>query len=230
LEDRIKKEIESRLKRGRVTCVINLSGGQAPGVFVNKQLLHNYIGIIKNIKEECAVKDDVRLDTLIHLPGILTLAESRVPKERVWPRLKILIDRALDELARARQKEGQALLRYLQNRSRDIEAGLENIKAKYSKTIQLKLKSLVTNEERTAFLKETDIAEEVQRLEFHIKHFRGKLGSKGPVGKELDFIAQEMQREANTIGAKSCSAQISSRVVQIKSQIEKIREQVQNIE
>jgi uncharacterized protein (TIGR00255 family) len=93
-----------------------------------------------------------------------------------------------------------------------------------------KLGAITTDEERNSFLKETDISEEVERLAFHIRNFKHKLSKNGPAGKELDFIAQEMQREANTLAAKTFDTVISSRVVQIKSQIEKIREQAQNIE
>ena len=93
-----------------------------------------------------------------------------------------------------------------------------------------KLTKIKTDEERAAFLKDKDITEEMERLVFHIRNFKTKLAQTGAIGKELDFIAQEMQREANTMAAKCCDVFISARVVQIKSQIEKIREQVQNIE
>jgi uncharacterized protein (TIGR00255 family) len=93
-----------------------------------------------------------------------------------------------------------------------------------------RLKKIKTEEERLAFLKGADIAEEIDRLSFHINNFQQKIAQGGTVGKELDFITQEMQREANTLGAKSFDSTISGRAVEMKSQIEKIREQVQNIE
>jgi uncharacterized protein (TIGR00255 family) len=96
--------------------------------------------------------------------------------------------------------------------------------------VKNKVSRLASDEERANFLKDADIAEELDRLSFHIKNFLQKLTKDCAVGKELGFIAQEMQREANTMGAKSFDAEISGMAVQLKSQIEKLREQVQNIE
>jgi len=230
LEDKIKKNIEAKIKRGRVTCVVNITREEAPRVFINKPLLKNYISVLRNIKSQFKVQDEVRLDTLIHLPGIISLAESRVPKERIWPRLNLLVNQALDNLVKMRQKEGQALYIYLKSRAQALNNHLGIIKRKARKVARDKCSQIKSDEERVSFLKQIDISEEVERLVFHIRNFKNKLSKPGAIGKELDFIAQEMQREANTIGAKSCSAAISARVVQMKSQIEKIREQVQNIE
>lgn len=230
LEDRIKKEIEAKIKRGRVTCVINITGALSPGVFINKQLLKNYIKALRNIKEEFSIQDEAGMDTLIHLPGVLSLAENKIPKAQIWPTLKVLVNQALGDLLRMRQKEGRALYGYLKARSEALKTNLSFVKARFKKAIKDKITKIQTDEERASFLKESDIAEETERLGFHIQNFTNKISKIGPLGKELDFIAQEMQREANTIGAKSFDVGISARVVQIKSQIEKIREQLQNIE
>lgn len=230
LEDRIKKEIEAKIKRGRLTCVVNIMREEAPSVFINKPLLKNYITELKNIKKHFDLKDGVGLDTLIHLPGILSLAESRIPKERIWPRLNLLVNQVLDDLVGMRQKEGRALYTYLKRRAQALSNNLGIIERKSRKITMDKCAQIKIDEERASFLKQVDITEELERLTFHIRNFKNKLAKRGPIGKELDFIAQEMQREANTMGAKSCSAAISARAVQLKSQIEKIREQVQNIE
>ncbi|MBU1091004.1 MAG: DUF1732 domain-containing protein, partial [Candidatus Omnitrophica bacterium] len=129
-----------------------------------------------------------------------------------------------------RQKEGRAIGGYLRKRVEIQNQSLEAIKARFKKVIKEKLKLINLDEERASFLKDADITEEIERLGFHIKNFKNKLAKSGPIGKELDFIAQEMQREANTLGAKSIDTKISARAILIKSQIEKIREQVQNIE
>lgn len=230
LEDRIKKEIEAKIKRGRVVCAINIIGGQAQSVFINKELLKNYLSVLKNIKKKFSIKDEVSINTLIHLPGVLSLTENRILKIHILPRLKILVNQALDELVSTRQKEGRALYVYLKTRVQALKGNLGIIRTRFKKAIKEKLARIKTDEERASFLKDTDITEETERLAFHIKHFESRLSKIGPIGKELDFIAQEMQREANTMGAKSCDAPVSARVVQIKSQIEKIREQLQNIE
>lgn len=230
LEDKIKKEIEARIKRGRVTCVITLRGGQNASVFINKALLKNYISTLKNIKTQFQLRDEISINMLVHLPGILCLEENKTSKTGAWSGLKILVNQALSALLNMRQKEGRALFAFLKKRAELLGTDLNMIKMRFKKAIKEQLRKLPTDEERASFLKETDITEEVERLTFHIRNFHNKLLKSGPLGKELDFIAQEMQREANTMAAKSFDAVISSRVVQIKSQIEKIREQVQNIE
>jgi uncharacterized protein (TIGR00255 family) len=229
-EDKIKKEIEAKVKRGRITCVINSISTKASSVSINKALLRNYITTLRNIKEELRLKDEISIDTLMHLPGVLSLGENRIPEQNLWPRLKILVNNALDDLMKMRHKEGRALFGFLKNRAEALRVNLVIIKIKFKKAIKEKLKYLDTEEERSNFLKDSDITEEIERLAFHIRNFNHKLSKNGPIGKELDFIAQEMQREANTLAAKTFEATISARVVQMKSQIEKIREQVQNIE
>lgn len=230
LEDKIKKEVEARIKRGRVVCVMSILGSPVNSIFIDKRLLAGYVSTLKNIKKEAHIKEDIRLDTLINLPGVLSLVEDRRSKSKIWPRLKTLVDKALDDLVGMRRKEGRALYVYFKNSSQSLQKDLDTIKARFKKLVKDKIAQLKTPEERSSFLKDSDITEEVERLVFHIGNFRHKLSNSGPIGKELDFIAQEMQREANTMGAKSCDAQISGSVVQIKSQIEKIREQLQNIE
>jgi uncharacterized protein (TIGR00255 family) len=230
LEDKLKKDIEVRIKRGRVVCVMNILGSPANKIFIDKRLLKNYISTLQNIREHARIKEEIRLDTLIHLPGVLSLIEDRHSKAKIWPRLKTLLHKTLDDLVAMRQKEGQALYIYFKNSVHALEVNLGTIKTKFKKLIKDKLAELKTPEERSGFLKDTDITEEIERLAFHIRNFKNKLSQAGPIGKELDFIAQEMQREANTMGAKSCDALVSSRVVEMKSQIEKVREQLQNIE
>lgn len=230
LEDKIKKEIEAKIKRGRLTCAIDITGGKASSVFINKSLLKNYVTTLRNVKKQFKIHDEIDIETLVHLPGVLSLGESKIPQARLWPSLKILINQALDALVKTRQKEGRAIYAYLKNRGEALKAYLDNIKKRFKKVIKDKLDRINTDEERTSFLKDSDITEEIERLAFHIGNFQNKLSKSGPIGKELDFIAQEMQREANTLAAKSFDASISTKVIQIKSQIEKIREQVQNIE
>jgi uncharacterized protein (TIGR00255 family) len=222
--------VEAKIKRGRVTCAVSLTKSQAPRVSFDKKLLKSYIAALGDIRSQLHIEDSLSLDALIHLPGVLSLAENRIPAERIGPHIKVLAEKALEGLLKTRQKEGKALYFYLKRRAQAIGNDLSIIKVKFKKNIQQKLAGMKIDDERSSFLKATDITEELERLDFHIRNFKNKLSRIGPIGKELDFIAQEMQREANTIGAKSSSAAVSSRVVQIKSQVEKIREQVQNVE
>ncbi len=230
LEDKIKKEIESQIKRGRITCVLNLSGAHATGVFIDKILVKKYISMVHGVKKEFQIKDNISINTLINLPGVLSLQEEKSSKVNSWPTIKVLLNRALEALMKMRSKEGRALFVYLKNRSEAIRTSAGIIAKRFEKAVKDKISAIKTNEERAAFLKDADISEELERLTFHIGNFISRLSKTGPVGKELDFITQEMQREANTLAAKTFDPVISSKAVEIKSQIEKLREQVQNIE
>lgn len=230
LEESIKKIIESRMQRGRINCVVNFNAETSGEVSINKLLVKKYIKELSAIKKRFGIKGEISLDALTQLPGVLSLEEKPVSKVQLWPHLKALLIAAADELVKTRQKEGRALYAYLKARCLALQADLETVKTKFKKIIADKLRGIAGDEEKTAFLKDTDITEEIERLSFHVKNFLKKIAGNGPIGKELDFIAQEMQREANTMGAKSCDSGISARVVQIKSQIEKMREQVQNVE
>lgn len=229
-EDRLKKEIESRIKRGRLTCVVTLTPSQRPQVAINIKLLRSYIRAIERIRGQVRVKDGLTVDTLVKLPGVLSLEQPQVSRQRVWPAFRTLVRGAVDDLLAARRKEGRALQRHLTARGKSLRDKLEAIRARFRGVVRAKLAAMKTDEERSAFLKDSDISEEIERLGFHIRNFLSRISKGGAIGKELDFMAQEMQREANTMGAKSCDTQISARVIQIKSQVEKIREQVQNIE
>ncbi|MDP2043718.1 MAG: YicC/YloC family endoribonuclease [Candidatus Omnitrophota bacterium] len=228
LEDKLKKEIEAKISRGRVFCAINIKGEETQGIFVNRKLLKNYLRELNEIKSEFKIKDGLTLDSLIRLPGILSLKENKPAGLHIWEHLKPLLGRALAELLKARRKEGKALADLLSNRNELLKKDLILIKQRFALAIKSRLKKIGV-EERSAFLKSADITEEMDRLNFHIKNFQHKIVKGGPVGKELDFITQEMLREANTLAAKSFDLDISGRAVQMKSQIEKIREQVQNI-
>jgi uncharacterized protein (TIGR00255 family) len=230
LEERIKKEIESKIKRGRVTCALNIIGDQPASVYINRGLLKNYILAIRSIESQFKIKNGVAVDTLIRLPGVLSLSQENIPRQKTWPRLKLLLNQALADFLSMRRKEGGALQGYLKHRSQALKVSLEAIKDRFQKVIKEKLARIQNEEERSTFLKDTDISEEIERLSFHIKNLGAKLNRGGTIGKELDFISQEMQRETNTIGAKCCDTIISSEMIQIKSQIEKIREQLQNVE
>jgi len=230
LEDRIKKEIEARVKRGRVVCVVNIVGGAHSEVFINTPLLAKYVATLKQIREKLYIKDELSINTLVHLPGVVSLAENVIPTQAIWPKLRPLLSRAVEGLQAMRVREGKALEGFVRRSVRSLGADIQQIEKRFARVIQGKASRLATDEERSSFLKNADITEELDRIKYHVKNMANKLGRSVPVGKELDFIAQEMQREANTMGAKSCDALISARVVEIKSSIEKIREQVQNIE
>ena len=230
LEDRIKKLIESKVKRGRITCAVNFSNSRRSSVHINEPVLKSYVQIIRSLQRQLQVKQEVSLDTIIQLPGVLQLEEKKISSAAAWTALQKGLKTAVDELVRMRAKEGKALHGFCKSRAVSLRKDLNAIRKQFRLMVKSRLGKLKADEERVSFLKSSDITEEIERLSFHIRNFGSKLSKSGPIGKELDFIAQEMQRESNTLAAKSCDILISGRVVQMKSQIERIREQVQNIE
>ena len=186
------------------------------------------------------------LTQFISLPEIITYEQKKENLRRLWPELSKAIERALHNLDRMRQAEGRRLMRDLLKRIRKIRYYLENIENHLPKVIERyraslfqKVKALsgrkTINQDRIAeevalFVRNSDVSEELTRIKSHLKAFKLALRNQREAGKELDFIAQELFRETNTIGAKSGNFRISSRVIKIKSQIEKMREQVQNVE
>jgi len=230
LEGRIKKEIEKKIRRGRLTCAVNIIGARPAQAFINKELLGDYLAQLNQVRDKFRITGEIDINTLVHLPGVLALNERGASAVSIWPQVKTLLAGALDDLCKARRKEGKALQGLLRNRAEALKAGLEVIKERFKKATKDKLKEIEKDEERSAFLKDADITEEIERLAYHLRNFKSRISKSGLAGKELDFIAQEMQREANTLAAKSCDLVISGRIVWMKSQIEKLREQVQNIE
>lgn len=229
LEEDFKKEIEKYLLRGRLTVALHLNGGLAQRACINKALLRQYFLELQRVKQELRLRAEIDINNLMHLPGVWTVEEVQAGAESVTA-LRVLLRRALDGLARCRQKEGQLVHRDLLGRCHFIKETLQQINTRYAQVLRRRAAQIASPEEQNGFLKSADITEELVRLKFHLKTAMAKLNSSGAVGKETDFIAQEMQREINTVGAKSIDAAVSGKVVQIKSEIEKIREQLQNVE
>jgi uncharacterized protein (TIGR00255 family) len=230
LEERVRKEIEAVVKRGRVTCVVHILGSPPAKVFINERLLKDYLDTAGKVRKKFGLQDELSVNTLINLPGVFRLAEDRPSLQRLWPQARQLISQALGDLLRMRQKEGGALSAYLKRQALGLQAELKAIRLRFKTAVEEKAEKFSLEEERAAFLKSSDISEELERLKFHASNFINRLRNAAPVGKELDFIVQEMQRETNTLSAKSFDTVISGRAVRLKSHIEKLREQVQNVE
>ena len=230
LEDYLKKEVEKIISRGRITLVVNVGINPFQKVSVNKGLFKDYYRSIKDVQNEFHINGEIGIANLLNLQGVLSLCEDKADARKYLPELKKIFQPALDGLLKSRKKEGQALRVYLKNHGRKLKEGLVAVTKRFNHVVAEKVKVLKTEDEKSCFLKNSDIGEELERLEYHIRNFIHKLDTGGILGKELDFIAQEMQRETNTIGAKSCDAVVSGHVIQLKSEVERIREQVQNVE
>lgn len=249
LEPRIRDVINAALSRGRVNAVVACHRAAAPAtdqVALDEPLARAYYRAIRKLQRQLKLRGSVTIELLLRAPGVMKLAEQAFPVETVWPCVHEALQAALAQLIKMREKEGRHLAADLTARLDALAAGVERIRAlapetlkRYRAALHARVKEagleLSLDDERlmkevVIFADRCDITEELTRLDSHLHQFRDNLTSRAPVGRTLDFLAQEMNREINTIGSKANAVEISQIVVQMKAELEKIREQVQNIE
>ena len=248
LEEEIRKMISNSLNRGKVDVFINLKnyndGSGIPKVDIN--LAQGYLECLKEIETKLGVKNDVSVMQIARFPEVITVVEEEDKIEEVWKELKPLISDSLDMMVSMREVEGNKLKEDILSKVFVIEelvSKVEEFADTIPKTFKVKLeerlKELLGNvdidESRIAMevcmlADKATVDEEIIRLRSHINQVRETLNLKEPIGRKLDFIVQEMNRETNTIGSKSSDIQMTNIVIDIKNILEKIREQVQNIE
>ena len=248
LEEEIRKMISNSLNRGKVDVFINLKnyndGSGIPKVDIN--LAQGYLECLKEIEAKLGVKNDVSVMQIARFPEVITVVEEEDKIEAVWQELKPLINDSLDMMIGMREVEGNKLKEDILSKITVIEelvSKVEEFADTIPKTFKIRLeeriKELLGNvdidENRVAMevcmlADKATVDEEIIRLRSHINQVRETLTLKEPVGRKLDFIVQEMNRETNTIGSKSSDIQMTNIVIDIKNILEKIREQVQNIE
>ncbi|MBF0494797.1 MAG: YicC family protein [Candidatus Omnitrophica bacterium] len=251
LEERLREVIEKRVLRGKVFVKIvrDAANQERPikEVFINDNLVSVYLKKFREMQKKYSLDGNLKISDIINLPGVIEQDKDN-REETMWPHIKKATLIALDELMCYRVKEGEKLAKDLAKRVTLMNTALENIK-KYAKEsieeyrgkISAKMSEAADNkrntdnvrieEEVALFARNCDISEEVVRLGNHIEAYEECLKKvKCDVGKKLDFIAQEMHREINTIGAKANDYRIANLVIEIKSEIEKSREQLKNIE
>lgn len=249
LESRIHEEVARILTRGRITvniAVRSTTREARHAVHLNESLARAYLDTLRKSAGKLAVRDDLGLSHLLSFPGVLRVESAEEDPERAWPVLQITLRKALDRLDQMRRKEGAALSRDLLQRvdllsrlSQEIKAIGPQAVARYREALVQRLSSLraetgISDErlEREAllFADRSDITEETTRIASHVQQARQLLRGSEPAGKALDFLAQELYREINTIGSKAGDAAIGQRVILFKTELERLREQVQNIQ
>ena len=248
LEEEIRKMISNSLNRGKVDVFINLKnysdGSGIPKVDIN--LAQGYLECLKEIEAKLGVKNDISVMQIARFPEVITVVEEEDKIETVWQELKPLINDSLDMMIEMREVEGDKLKEDILSKVSVIEQlvlKVEEFADTIPKTFKMKLEERVKELLGNVDIDESRIAmevcmladkatvdEEIIRLRSHINQVRETLNLKEPVGRKLDFIVQEMNRETNTIGSKSSDIQKTNIVIDIKNILEKIREQVQNIE
>ena len=248
LQGRLTELMRDRVRRGRVetTVVVQLDRWDQQRVTFDEPLLQRYHTALQDIQGRFGLKGPVTLDHLLALPQAVSVTEERVPVERLWDPIRQTAEAAVRELVRARAREGGKLVADLRKQLQSIERHVRAVKQRRPKALEQQRRRLRGRlrellgpgaavstsqlEQAAALVKDADIHEELVRLESHLAYMRQTLASHELVGKRLDFIAQELMREVNTMGAKVNDPQASQRVVDIKGCIEKIREQAQNLE
>jgi uncharacterized protein (TIGR00255 family) len=247
LEPRIRDEINAHLSRGRINAVVAYHRSAAEErVELDEALAQAYLKAIQKLQRKTKLNGSITLDTILRAPGVLKLAESALDADAMWSSVETALKKALAQLVKMREKEGKFLAADLSKRLEVLATGLTAIRQatpdtvrRYREQLHARVKEAGLNvpldDERLAkevvlFADRCDISEEITRLDSHLQQFRDCLQSSEPVGRTLDFLAQEMNREINTIGSKANAAEVSQHVVKMKAELEKIREQVQNIE
>ncbi|MTI69929.1 MAG: YicC family protein [Firmicutes bacterium] len=249
VEEKIKKVIKSKIKRGRVEVFIKLENYENNDVDVNPDisLAKSYKKAIDAVCDEINISNEINGDTLSRFQDIFKIEKKEADEDEVWNCLKVAVKKALENVINMRIKEGKELAEDIEKRAEKIESMTKEIEEKSSEVVleyKEKLKTRIEElldenyeiddnklaNEVAHFADKSNITEEVVRLYSHISQLTKTIKSDDIVGRKLDFLVQEMNRETNTIGSKSGDLKITNKVVDIKSELEKIREQVQNIE
>jgi len=248
LEDKVKKEITANISRGKVDVFVAFENYSNEGkdIIVNNELVNKYIEEFKKIAEENNLSMDIPVTEITKLPDVLTLKTVDEKEDIIQEEVLECLKEAIENFIQMRETEGDKIKLDLLNRIKQIEENVQKISmhstglveeyvVKLEERIKDILKTDIIDEARLAtevviYADKCSIEEELTRLKSHIDQFKLILEEKKPIGKKIDFLIQEMNRETNTTGSKSGSLDITNLVVEIKTELENIREQVQNVE
>jgi len=250
LEAQLRDEINRHIARGRLTARVSLhitEGKNAARSHINRDLARAYARELNLLAKELKLADAVSLDVLMRAPGVVQSNEEMADAEDFWPGVQKALNQALTMLLKMREREGGHLEKDLCNRIAIMRKSVARVhkqapgvQKRYREQLIERIKNagleeVALDEERLLkevvyFADRSDISEELTRMQSHFQQYDDCLTSKEPVGRMLDFLAQEMNREINTIGSKANDGLISREVVILKTELEKFREQAQNVE
>ena len=247
-EDTVKQAVKQAVSRGKVDVFISVKSESAEDttVTLNKAVLEGYLTAMRQMVAEFGVKDDISVSTVSRLPEVFTMEKPEVDEEQLLADLMSVVNKALESYNAMRCTEGAALDAALRSRGNTIlelvaqvEQGNAQTVIDYRTKLENKLREVLENinidecrilTEAAIFADKVAVDEETVRLRSHLDQMNTMLTGGGAVGRKLDFLLQEMNREANTIGSKCTDVRLARIVVDIKAELEKIREQTQNIE
>ncbi len=247
LEEKIKKEIASNISRGKIDVLVTFENNSAKGkdIKINKELAKIYIEQLKELANENGINDNIPVTEISKFPEVLCI-QNVEDEEIIWKEVSTCLKDAINNFIAMRKQEGNKI-------KEDLEGRLSTIKQKVSKIseystrlveeyvvkLETRIKEILKtdivdkerlNQEIVIYADKCSVEEELTRLGSHITQFKNMMEENIPVGKKIDFLIQEMNREINTIGSKSGSLEITNLVIEAKTELEDIREQIQNIE
>jgi len=248
LEDRIRKAIQEKVSRGKVDVFITQNNCEKQGakVVLDEKLADSYVECLNKIKARYDIKENISISLISKFPDVITLKQEEEDVEGLWQILSLPLKDAVNLLVDMRAKEGLKLEKNILSKCDYIKSLLDKIEeksplivAEYKEKLTERLRDLLgeyqVDESRVAievalFADKSSIDEEIVRLNSHLVQLKETFHLNESVGRKLDFIVQEMNREVNTIGSKANNLEVTNIVLNIKNEIEKIREQIQNIE
>lgn len=249
LEETIKKRIKEQLFRGKVDVYINLEylGESQIDIKIDNELAKSYYYALEGLMKSLNLNDNISLNNILNIPDIVKTKKREIDEESIWQVLNNSLNIALKNISYMREKEGEELkkdilikLDSITEYVKFIEARSPEVVIEYKKKLNDRINELIDNNtildkdrlnnEVAFFADKASIDEEIVRLKSHIKQLKIILEEDDSIGRKLDFLIQEFNREINTIGSKSSDVLITGYVVELKSEVEKIREQIQNIE
>lgn len=248
VDDRLKKRLSAAISRGKTELSLTVVDVGAAGtvISVNEELARGYLTALRSLSASLGIEDDVTTGTLTRFSDIFTVARAEMDEEQVFADIAAVADEAIAAFVAMRGAEGEKLaedvlarLEAVERMVGEVEQLAEGRVQAYTDRLYEKLKALLQDRtvddarvltEAAIFADKTAVDEETVRLRSHLKQYREILASGGPVGRKLDFLTQELNRETNTVGSKTQDLAVTRLVVEMKAEIEKIREQIQNIE
>lgn len=248
LEDKLKTYVQSRVARGKIDLFLSIETLEDADVIVsvNHSLAAGYIAALREITERYKLPDTVTVNSLSRYSDIFSVHKAPEDEEAIWAAVKTVLEKAVDAFIAMRETEGRRLYDDVMSRAAvilelvgKIEARSPETVKEYRERLEAKLREVLSDTtideqriltEAAIFADKVAVAEETVRLRSHFEQLKALLNAEEPSGRKMDFLVQEMNREANTIGSKANDVDMARIVVDIKSEIEKIREQIQNIE
>jgi len=248
LEDRIKKEAAKFISRGKIEIYVGMThiAGENIKITLNEKYLENYMEILRRIRDAYNLGDDITTMRVAQNRDIFTIEKFEEDEEALWQEVNPVLTKAFGEFDEMRAREGEKLLEDMSERIKKCEEIAEEIvvlsekcKENYYESFKKRLeemtKEMITDENRiiteaAIYTDKISVTEELVRLGSHFSQFFKIAAENAPVGRKLDFLVQEINREINTVGSKSLDLKITNKVIEVKSEMEKIREQIQNIE